>query len=123
MSGNVDRMHSAKAVTFLKIVLSIVWVWMIYVVISTSLESSLFEEWDFLGAIPWMRATLWDFYANILVIYLWVWYREKSIAIKLLWLVLFFCLGSIASIGYVLIELFRLKNGQGLDALLQTRKS
>lgn len=116
-------MHSAKAVTFLKIVLSIVWVWMIYVVISTSLESSLFEEWDFLGAIPWMRATLWDFYANILVIYLWVWYREKSIAIKLLWLVLFFCLGSIASIGYVLIELFRLKNGQGLDALLQTRKS
>ncbi len=49
---------------------------MVYVVIRTSLESSLFEQWDFLGAIPWMRATLWDFYANMLVIYLFVLYRE-----------------------------------------------
>ena len=115
-------MQPARTVAYLKIFLSIVWVWMVYIVISTSLESSLFKEWDFLGAIPWMRATLWDFYANILVIYLWVLYRERSIAIKVLWLVLFFGLGSIGSIGYVLIELFRLKDGEGLDKLLQPKK-
>ncbi|PZR32814.1 MAG: hypothetical protein DI538_18985 [Azospira oryzae] len=106
-------------ITFLKIFLSAVWVFMVYMVVATSLESSLFKEWDYLGAIPWMRATLWDFYANILVIYLWVLYKEKHMAMKLLWLVLFFTLGSIGSIGYVLIALFRLKEGEGIAELLQ----
>jgi hypothetical protein len=94
---------------------------MVYIVISTSLESSLFTEWDSLGAIPWMRATLWDFYANILVIYIWVLYREKSIAIKILWAILFFSLGSIASIGYLLIQLFKLKEGEGISTILQPK--
>ena len=110
-------------VTFLKIFLSVVWLFMVYMVIATSLESSLFKEWDFLGSIPWMRATLWDFYANILVIYLYVLYREKNIAIKLLWLVLFFTLGSIGSIGYVLIQLFGLKEGEGVNKILQPKLS
>ena len=105
----------------LKAFLFTVWLWMVYIVISTSLESSLFEQWDFLGGIPWMRATLWDFYANILVIYLLVLYRERSWAIKILWLILFFSLGSIGSIGYVLIELSRLKNGEGAEKILQPK--
>jgi len=41
---------------------------MCYQVISTSLSSILFKEWHFLGSIPWMRATLWDFYANVTLI-------------------------------------------------------
>jgi len=108
--------------SFLKVFLSIVWLFMVYIVVSTSLESSLFKEWDFLGAIPWMRATLWDFYANILIIYLWVLYREKVVATKILWAALFFTLGSIGSIGYVLIQLFSLKEGQGIEEILK-RKS
>ena len=48
-------------VTFLKVLLSLVWLFMVYMVISTSLESSLFKEWVYLAAIPWMRATLCDF--------------------------------------------------------------
>jgi hypothetical protein len=115
-------MPSSGILTFLKIFLAAVWLWMVFIVISTSLESSLFKEWDFLGSIPWMRATLWDFYANILVIYLWVLYREQSWLVRVLWLSLFFCLGSIGSIGYVLIELLRLKNGEGIEKLFQ-RKS
>lgn len=110
-------------VNFLKLFLSVVWIFMVYMVISTSLESSLFEQWDFLGSIPWMRATLWDFYANVLVIYLYVLYRENSVAIKIVWLVLFFCLGSIATIAYVLIQLFGLKESQGIEAILKPRIS
>ena len=53
-----------KMIPILKIVFSLLLVWMCYKVIGTSLESNLFKEWDFLGNIPWMRATLWDFYAN-----------------------------------------------------------
>ncbi|MBE9462953.1 DUF1475 family protein [Dyadobacter sp. UP-52] len=101
----------------LKIVFTILLVWMIHVVISTSLESNLFAEWDFLGSIPWMRATLWDFYTNALIIYLWIFYKESGVLAKIIWFLLMFFLGSIASCAYILIQLFRLKPGQGLRDL------
>ena len=101
-------------ITTLKIFFSILFVWMCYQVINTSIHSNLFEQWNFLGGIPWMRATLWDFYANVTVIFLWVCYKENSIALRILWLILLVTLGSIASCAYVLIQLFRLKRGQGL---------
>jgi hypothetical protein len=101
----------------LKILFSVVLVWMCYVVITTSLNSNLFTNWDYLGSIPWMRATLWDFYANVLVIFVWVCYKEKYIIVKIIWLILLFGLGSIASCAFVLIQLFRLKPGEGLKEL------
>jgi len=94
---------------------------MVYMVVSTSLESSLFKEWHVLGSIPWMQATLWDFYANVLVIFLWVVYREKNIAIMILWALLFFSLGSIGTIGYALIQLFGLKEGEGIEMVLKPK--
>ena len=108
-------------VSFLKIFLALVWLFMVYMVVSTGLESSLFKEWNYLGSIPWMRATLWDFYANVLVIYLWVLYRERNIGTKLLWALLFFALGSIGTIGYVLIQLFSLTEGEGIDVILKPK--
>lgn len=108
-------------VKFLKIFLSLVWLFMVFMVVTTSLESSLFDEWQFLGSIPWMRATLWDFYANVLVIFLWVIYRERSVSIMILWVVLFFTLGSIGTIGYVLIQLFSLRQGEGLEEILKRK--
>lgn len=104
-------------ITTLKVLFSLLLVWICYVVITTSMQSNLFSNWDFLGSIPWMRATLWDFYTNVVVIYLWLCYKEKSMGAKLLWLILLVCLGSIASCTYVLIQLFRLKPGEGLKEL------
>jgi hypothetical protein len=101
-------------ITALKLFFSLLFVWMCYVVISTSIQSNLFKEWDFLGSIPWMRATLWDFYANVTVIFCWLCYKEKSIVLKIVWLLLLVALGSIASCAYVLIQLFKLKPGEGL---------
>ncbi|WP_114937512.1 DUF1475 family protein [Mucilaginibacter endophyticus] len=101
-------------VTFLKILFSAILLWISYTVITTSLKSNLLTEWDFLGDIPWMRATLWDFYANVTVIFVWVCYKENRVLTSLLWLLLLFCLGSIASCAYVLIQLFKLEPGEGL---------
>lgn len=101
----------------LKVFFSLLFLWMCYTVISTSFASNLFKEWDFLGSIPWMRATLWDFYANVVVIFFWLCYKEKSIALKAIWLILLVVLGSIASCTYVLIQLFKLKPGEGLKEL------
>ncbi|HKG06852.1 MAG TPA: DUF1475 family protein [Pedobacter sp.] len=108
-------------IVVLKIVFSLILVWISYQVIVTSLESNLFKEWDFLGSIPWMRATLWDFYANLFVIYLWVLYKERNIAVKILWLVLLFCLGSIGTCIYTLIQLFKLKAGEGVSELINKK--
>ena len=101
-------------ITALKLFFSALFLWMCYIVISTSINSNLFKEWDFLGSIPWMRATLWDFYANVTVIYLWICYKEKGIARKIIWLILLIALGSIASCVYVLTQLFKLKPSEGL---------
>ena len=101
-------------ITALKIFFSILFCWMCYQVITTSIHSSLFKEWGFLGTIPWMRATLWDFYANVTAIFLWVCYKEKNIGLKIVWLVLLVTLGSIATCAYILIQLFKLKPGEGL---------
>jgi len=101
-------------ITALKLFFSLLFVWMCYQVITTSISSDLFKEWNFLGSIPWMRATLWDFYANVTAIFLWICYKEKSILLRIIWLILLVALGSIATCAYVLIQLFRLKPGEGL---------
>jgi hypothetical protein len=104
-------------ITALKLFFALLFVWMCYVVIHTSIRSNLFKEWDFLGSIPWMRATLWDFYANVTIIFFWLCYKEKSIVLKVVWLILLVALGSIASCAYVLIQLFKLKPGEGLKEI------
>jgi hypothetical protein len=103
-------------ITTLKIIFSILFVWICYNVISTSLSNNLFKEWDSL-ATPWMKATLWDFYTNVTVIYLWLCYKEKGIFAKIIWLILLVVLGSIASCAYILIQLFNLKPTEGLKEL------
>ena len=94
---------------------------MCYVVISTSVHNNLFKQWDYLGSIPWMRATLWDFYANVTAIFLWICYKEKSILLKIVWLILLSALGSIATCAFVLIQLFKLKPGDGLKEFFSNK--
>ena len=102
----------------LTFVISVVFAWVVYVVVDTSLESNLIEQWGYLMSIPWMKATLWDFYANIFVLLLWVYYKESNVAMKVLWTVLFISLGSIAVTGYVILQLMKLKAGDGFEKIL-----
>jgi len=103
--------------SILKVLLSVVLLFMIYKVVATSLESNLFEEWDKLGQIPWMEATLYDFYANVLCIFLWIAYKEQSFVKKSIWLILLVTLGSIGTCLYILKELFGLKPAEGFSEL------
>jgi len=102
----------------LRLVFVLVFVWMSYMVISTSLESNLIDEWSFLGSIPWMRATLWDFYALMLPIMLWTWYRESSMLSRIFWSLAFVGLGSIATSAYIAVRLFRVDAGAGLREVM-----
>jgi len=97
--------------TFLRCLFAAMILYMAYVAIATSLESNLFAVWGELARLPWMVATLKDFYLNILIIYLWVLYKEEGWPARLLWLVGCVCLGSIATSAYVFLELLRLRPG------------
>lgn len=91
---------------------TILFIYITYTVVSTSIQSNLFTEWNFLASIPWMKATLVDFYINTIVIFAWMSFRENSWAVRIVWLILFVLLGSMATTIYVLIQLFKLKDGE-----------
>ena len=73
------------------------------------------------NAQPWAIATLFDAYCGFITFFVWVAYRERGAGIKLLWLVLILVLGNIAMSSYVLLQLFRMKQGEPLMSLLAPR--
>jgi len=108
-------------VILLRILFSGILVFMIYVTITTSLESNLFDEWSTLTSIPWMNATLFDFFANVIALLVLVWYRERTVGIKIIWTILFILLGSMTTCIYFLIALFQMNKTDSLQKLFSKR--
>ncbi|MCB1041597.1 MAG: DUF1475 family protein [Acidobacteria bacterium] len=92
----------------LRVLTAIAWLWMLWVIVATSLESNLFVEWQNLSAIPWMRATLWDFYLTMSLVVLWMWRHEPGWASRLCWTLAFLLLGSLGTLFYFWLHLMRL---------------
>jgi Protein of unknown function (DUF1475) len=105
--------------TVLKILFGGIFVWMIALTVRTSLKISIFEAWDSFAANPWAVATLYDAYFGFITFWVWVAYKERSMAGRLIWLILILGLGNIAMSLYVLIQLFRLKPDEPVEALLR----
>jgi hypothetical protein len=103
--------------SFIKYISLLLGLLMLYTTIETSIASNLLEEWPTLVAIPWMQATLIDFYINIAFIFLWVVYRERTLAAKTGWLVALVCLGSMATAAYVFLQARSLGEGDGLEKM------
>ena len=66
-------------------------------------------------------ATLWDAYCGFLTFLVWVCYKENSMAMRILWIVLILALGNITMSLYVLIKLFQLPEDEPLEALVRRR--
>ncbi|XP_016489028.1 uncharacterized protein LOC107808973 isoform X1 [Nicotiana tabacum] len=64
---------------------------------------------------PWMAATLIDFYINIFAIGSWVAYKESNWITSLLWAVLLFCLGSITTCGYIVLQFLNLSTQESIQ--------
>lgn len=67
---------------------------------------------------PWFIATLFDTYFAFLTFYIWLAYKEKRIASRLLWLMAILLLGNIAMAAYLLWKLWQLPSNAPLEALL-----
>lgn len=55
---------------------------------------------------PWVIATLFDAYWAFVAFYVWVAWKEESLAARLLWFPVFLALGNLAIALYLLRELF-----------------
>jgi hypothetical protein len=102
----------------LKILFGGIFVWMVVMTVRTSLQVSLWDAWRGFSANPWAVATLYDAYFGFITFWIWVAFKERSIAARIAWLVAILALGNIAMSLYVLIQLFRLKPGQPVQAIL-----
>ena len=98
--------------TALKTVFVALFLFMTYTVIDTQLKTPLAANWEFLSNVPWMKTTLLDFYTNVLVLSAWICYKESKIWKKAMWILLMCTLGSIGTVAYVLIQLFKVKKGE-----------
>lgn len=67
---------------------------------------------------PWFIATLTDTYLAFLTFWVWVAYRERLWAARLLWLALILLTGNMAMAVYVLIAVWRLPPDAPVERLL-----
>lgn len=69
--------------------------------------------------VPWMVATLWDYYITLLPCLIWVsWRHRASPATAALLVVYLCCLGSAALWSYITLTLFRIRVGEPVTRLL-----
>jgi len=73
------------------------------------------------NAQPWAIATLFDAYCGFITFFVWVCFRERALAVKIVWLILICLLGNIAMSLYVLLQIFRLKPGEPLASLFTAK--
>jgi hypothetical protein len=103
--------------TFLTIVCLGVLSVMLYVTVSASLHQDVLTATRLLWPDPWFRATLADAYFGFLFFWLWVAWREQSVAQSILWFVLIMTLGNFAMAAYLLLQLRHIRSGENLDRL------
>jgi len=105
-------------IKFLMIAMSLA---MVGIVIVTSIKSDLFHLPSSVVKEPWFLTTLIDFYFNITIISVWMFYKEANLLRSLMWLIAFISLGSIATAFYVFLQFVTLKESEGIKEVLLKR--
>lgn len=71
---------------------------------------------------PWVIATLFDAYWAFIAFYVWVAWKECSLAARLLWFVAIILLGNMAMAAYMLAQLFSVPAAGPLDDVFVRRQ-
>ena len=114
--GNGDTVRTALICLF-----SVVLVGMLAVTTYASLQRNILSAGSAVVADRWVQATLVDAYFGFLTFYVWVAYKESAWFARIVWFVLIMLLGNIAMTVYMLIQLARLRPGEGAEQLLLRR--
>ena len=103
---------------FAMVVSAIIFILMLVVTVRATNQMSIPAAWPAYAANPWAVATLYDAYCGFLIFFLWVAYREQTLALRVLWFVLIMALGNMATSAYVFWQLWRLAPGAPLSDVL-----
>lgn len=106
---------------FLKALFAFVFLFMVVMTVRTSLQVPIWQA-SFTGNV-WAWATLYDAYFGFLTFFCWVAWRERSLALKIVWFVLIMLLGNIAMSFYVLLQLYALKPEEAVSALFRQKSA
>ncbi|MCG8456752.1 MAG: DUF1475 domain-containing protein [Holophagales bacterium] len=93
---------------FLQLAFVGVLVAMTWVTVTASLDRDVLQAAGEIWADPWGKATLFDAYFAFLTVYLWIFFRERSLGSRLGWLAGVLLLGNFAIAAYFLLALGRL---------------
>ena len=102
----------------LRVILSLILLSMIALTLTAFQESSLMEAGSDLWKDAWFRLTLADAYFGFLIVFLWVAYKERTRWARIVWFLLFMVLGNMAVTAYILVQLFRVREGNLAASLL-----
>jgi hypothetical protein len=106
---------------FLKLLFGFIFLSMVVMTVRTSLQVSLWSALPAFAASPWAMATLYDAYFGFLTFSCWLAWRERSLAVKILWFIFIMAAGNIAMSLYVLLQLFGLKPDEPISALFRQK--
>ncbi len=105
----------------LKVMFSLILLLMLAATVRASLDRGVLEATRALWPDRWFQATLADAYCAFLTFFAWVAYKERGWAARGSWLIAILLLGNLAMATYMLRQLFRLRPGEGAEALLLRR--
>lgn len=105
-------------ISLLKIIFSVIFLVMVSTVSMAALKENILTIPSVVTSDPWFVATLVDAYVGFTIFFLWLCFKEKSIASKIVWFFAIMLLGNIATAAYVLIALFKLKASDTVRDLL-----
>jgi hypothetical protein len=71
---------------------------------------------------PWFIATLFDAYWAFIAFYVWVAWKEQTLAARILWFIAIILWGNLAMAAYMLIELFRIQKIDQLGEVFGIRR-
>jgi hypothetical protein len=109
-------------IVFLRILFSVILAVMTWGTIRASLAQALFDIPPEVTGNPWFQVTLFDAYFAFLTFYVWVAWKEQSLAARVLWFITVMLWGNFAMATYMLIELFRVSEREGLTGVFTTRR-
>lgn len=108
--------------TALRLLFSAILVTMFGLIIWASNDTALFDIPREVAGHPWFITTLFDAYLAFIAFWVWLAWKEGTVAARVLWLFTILLWGNPAIAAYMLFELARVKReGGGLDAVF-TRK-
>lgn len=107
-------------ILFLRALFVVVLASMVAVTSWASLYTSVLAIPDEVLRHPWFIATLADAYWAFVAVYVWIAWKERSVAARVLWLIALLALGNISIAVYFLRELWR-EGTTSVDALFTRR--